>query len=335
MNKLDINSFVYYTLFLVVLVYYYLHNLNKKKLGIPYDKKKRLMKRSHLYHIVDPSPWPLLVTFSLVNGVFCSLMFFFTDLYNNAVIFKIYIGFLFIVYLWFGNIVREASKEGRHTRIVQKSIKLGMLLFIISEVMFFFCFFWAFFHLSLAPASEIGSVWPPYGIQIFDYKGIPYINTIILLLSGASITWAHNVILVKKKKNVSQALLSIIITITLAGMFTGLQWLEYCESYFHIEDGGYGSIFFLATGFHGIHVVLGTIFLIVSYIRIASGHFNKQHHLGFELAVWYWHFVDVVWLFLYFFVYCWGTLNLCNCGLEGCGLEYSVEVETSLEDIKD
>jgi len=220
--------------------------------------------------------------------------------------FMILTGFLIIIltmYTWFRDITREAVYEGQHTKQVQSGIKNGTLLFIFSEIMFFFSFFWAFFHSSLAPTPEIGALWPPLGIQTINPWGIPLLNTIILLTSGATITWAHHAFSLGDKENVLKGLF---LTIGLAFLFTSIQVYEYLEATFFISDSIYGTTFFLLTGFHGFHVLIGTIFIIVTTIRLINNHYTKQHHFGFEGAAWYWHFVDVVWLFLFVAVYWWG-----------------------------
>jgi cytochrome c oxidase subunit 3 len=215
-------------------------------------------------------------------------------------------GFIIIIltmYTWFRDIVREAVFEGQHTRQVQLGLRNGMLLFIFSELLFFMSFFWAFFHASLAPTPEIGSLWPPLGIETINAWGFPFLNTLILLTSGATITWAHHSLILGNRRS---TILSLIITIGLAVFFTLIQAYEYIESSFSISDSVYGTTFFLLTGFHGLHVIVGTIFILVSLLRLINGHFTKTNHFGFEAAAWYWHFVDVVWLFLFVVVYWWG-----------------------------
>jgi cytochrome c oxidase subunit 3 len=256
------------------------------------------------FHMIAPSPWPLLTA----NSVFALVVAFvgFFHGYLNSVFF-VFVGLFLVVTsmsLWFRDVIREATFEGRHTSRVQIGLRLGMILFIISEVMFFFGFFWAFFHSSLAPAIQIGAVWPPKGIETFDAFGIPFLNTVILLSSGASVTWAHHAILAGNR---SDALLGLILTIILAIVFTGLQYFEYTHATFTIADSVYGSCFYMATGFHGLHVIIGTIFITVCLVRLARHHFTKEHHFGFEAAAWYWHFVDVVWLFLFVSIYYWGN----------------------------
>lgn len=222
-------------------------------------------------------------------------------------------GFFFvalIAILWWRDVVREGTFEGKHTSVVQKGLKLGMILFILSEVMFFVSFFWAFFNFALAPSIQFGGIWPPYGISVFNYADIPLLNTLILLLSGVFVTWTHNEILSRKTQNQFKAVFSLVMTIILAALFTMLQGLEYVEASFSMSDSTYGSIFFLATGFHGLHVIIGTIFLAVCLGRLLKYHFTRNHHLGLEFAIWYWHFVDVVWLFLYLAVYWWSGLSV-------------------------
>jgi cytochrome c oxidase subunit 3 len=257
----------------------------------------------HGYHLVDPSPWPLVAAFS-------AMMFTFgTVLYMHGYVggFLAQVGFamiLFVMYCWWRDVVREATVEGQHTAIVQRGLKMGVLLFIVSEVMFFFGFFWAFFHSSFNPSVEIGGVWPPAYMAILDPWKVPLLNTFILLSSGASVTWAHHAIVWGSK---SQATLALAVTIGLAVIFTGLQAFEYITAPFTISDGVYGAVFFMTTGFHGFHVFVGTCFLTVCLIRLYFNHFTREHHFGFEAAAWYWHFVDVVWLFLFISIYWWGS----------------------------
>lgn len=265
--------------------------------------KMTINTHKHPYHLVNPSPWPFIISFGCFFFTFGNVMFFHG--YTGS-IFLILTGLLIIIftmYTWLRDIVREAVYEGQHTKQVQLGLRNGMLLFIFSELLFFMSFFWAFFHSALAPTPEIGSLWPPLGIETINAWGVPLLNTIILLSSGATITWAHHAIVYGDRKN---AIISLIITILLAFFFTIIQAFEYIESTFSISDSIYGTTFFLLTGFHGIHVIIGTIFIIVSTIRLINHHFTKQHHFGFEAAAWYWHFVDVVWLFLFVAVYWWG-----------------------------
>lgn len=259
----------------------------------------------HSYHLVDPSPWPLIASisaFTLTNG---SVMYFHS--FQNGG-FIVLLGFLLVILtmaIWWRDVIREATFEGHHTKVVQKGLRYGVILFIVSEVMFFFAFFWAYFHSSLAPTVELGSVWPPEGIHPFNPWDVPLLNTIILLSSGVTVTWAHHAIVTGVRY---QAIYALILTIILAILFTALQAFEYQEASFDITDGVYGSTFYLATGFHGFHVIIGTLFLIVCLLRLINYHFTTEHHFGFEAAAWYWHFVDVVWLFLFVTIYWWGSL---------------------------
>ena len=259
--------------------------------------------QKHPYHLVDASPWPFIISFGLFFLTFGGTMYFHGYIGSTFLTLTGFLLVLLTMYTWFRDIIREAVYEGQHTKQVQFGLKNGMLLFIFSELLFFISFFWAFFHSSLAPTPEIGSLWPPLGICTINAWGIPLLNTIILLSSGATITWAHHSIIFGDRKN---SIISLVITILLAIFFTFIQFYEYIESSFSISDSVYGATFFLITGFHGIHVIVGTIFIIVSTIRLINHHFTKKHHFGFEAAAWYWHFVDVIWLFLFVTVYWWG-----------------------------
>jgi cytochrome c oxidase subunit 3 len=272
-------------------------------------------KRSHLFHIINPSPWPFLVAITLFNLLIGVILWVNKYIIGSTIILISFIILLSLVQFWFRDIIREGSYEGKHSILVQKGLKLGMILFIVSEIMFFFGFFWAYFHFSLSPAIEIGCLWPPYGIQVFDHLHVPLHNTFILLLSGVFVTWCHHNIITTtisydENKRLYINRISLIITIILAIHFTNYQLIEYLEAGFNISDSVYGSIFFMSTGFHGFHVILGTCFLIVCLIRLYKGHFSQTHHLGLEFAIWYWHFVDVVWLFLYICVYWWVSVGL-------------------------
>nr|APB02809.1 cytochrome c oxidase subunit III [Lytta caraganae] len=260
------------------------------------------MHKNHPFHLVDISPWPILGSFSaliLMTGIIKWLHLFSTNL--------LFIGFtsmLLIMYQWWRDTSREGAFQGLHTMNVTLGLRWGMILFITSEVFFFISFFWGFFHNSLSPAIEIGLIWPPKGIQVFNPIQIPLLNTLILLTSGLTVTWAHHSLM---ENNYSQTLQGLALTAILGIYFSILQGYEYLESSFSISDSAYGSSFFMATGFHGIHVIIGTSFLLVCLMRHYMSHFSQIHHFGFEAAAWYWHFVDVVWLFLYISVYWWGS----------------------------
>jgi cytochrome c oxidase subunit 3 len=259
--------------------------------------------RKHPYHLVDPSPWPLFASFSAFMMTTGGVMYMHSYQGGGFVLSFGFIMLLYVMFVWWRDVIREATYEGLHTSAVQLGLRYGMILFIVSEIMFFAAFFWAFFHSSLAPTVDIGAVWPPKGIQVLNPWEIPFLNTIILLSSGASVTWAHHALLAGNRH---QAILSLTITIVLAVIFTGFQAYEYLEAPFTISDSIYGSTFYMSTGFHGFHVIVGTLFLTVCLYRLIQYHFTKNHHFGFEAAAWYWHMVDVIWLFLFVSVYYWG-----------------------------
>jgi cytochrome c oxidase subunit 3 len=273
------------------------YNLPKTK----YRKFKG--KTAHNYHLVTPSPWPLLTAqatlFAAISGIA------FTRFYSNSLeMFQISVCILVITAgFWWKDVIRESTYEGNHISRVQAGIKLAFILFIISEIMFFFAFFWSFFHSSISATIEIGTLWPPKGIVVFDIKFVPFLNTLILASSGCTITWAHHAI---TSGNKEEAIKGLRYTIILAVIFTLGQAIEYIDAEFTISDSVFGSVFFMTTGFHGFHVFIGTCFLIVNFIRLKKNNFTVEHHLGFELGAWYWHFVDTVWLLLFVLYYGWG-----------------------------
>jgi len=268
---------------------------------------KNMLKRNnqrHSFHLVDPSPWPLIASFSALMLTVGATMYMHGYVGGGILMQSGFCMILFMMFCWWRDIIREGTFEGQHTKSVQTGLRMGVLLFIVSEIMFFFAFFWAFFHSSFNPNLAIGGVWPPAYITTLDPWQIPLLNTCLLLSSGASVTWAHHAIVGGSK---FQASIALIITVILAVIFTGLQGFEYATAPFTISDGVYGSCFYLATGFHGFHVIIGTLFLMVCFFRLYLNHFTREHHFGFEAAAWYWHFVDVVWLFLFITVYWWGS----------------------------
>lgn len=259
----------------------------------------------HPYHLVDVSPWPLVGALSALMLTIGGVMSMHSYNYGTTVLLFGLVSLIYTLFVWWRDVIRESTFEGHHTHIVQMGLRYGVILFITTEVMFFFAFFWAFFASSLAPSIEIGAVWPPKGIEVFSPWDVPLLNTLILVLSGVTITWSHHAILAGDRK---QAIISLALTIFLGAIFTCLQIMEYVEAPFTISDGIYGSTFYMATGFHGIHVLIGTTFLIICLVRLIKYHFTTRHHFGFEAAAWYWHFVDVVWLFLFITIYWWGGL---------------------------
>jgi cytochrome c oxidase subunit 3 len=257
---------------------------------------------SHPYHLSNESPWPFALSMALLSLVMAVCLRFHGDLNIWITIKRSLYLVLFCCFCWWRDVVRESTFEGNHTEIVQQGLRYGMILFITSEVMFFFAFFWAFFHSSLSPAIQIGGIWPPLGIHTLSAWDLPLFNTMILLLSGASVTWAHHGLLYGERQEMAKGLT---MTIALGILFTLIQLFEYINATFKISDGIYGSTFYLATGFHGLHVIIGTLFLYVCMLRHMWYHFTREHHFGFEAACWYWHFVDVVWLFLFISIYFW------------------------------
>ena len=262
------------------------------------------IKTKHHWHLVDPSPWPILGALSAFCVTSGGVLYMHNYIGGNQ-LFKFGIfSLIFVMYVWWRDIIREATFEEQHNTAVQRGLRLGMLLFIISEIMFFFAFFWAFFHSSLAPVYNIGGVWPPKEILTIGASGIPLTNTIFLLSSGATVTWAHHAIRGKAKKH---TIIGLFFTIILAVLFTLLQGYEYLNASFNINDSIFGSCFYMTTGFHGFHVFIGTCCLFVSFLRVVFNHYTATHHFGLEAGIWYWHFVDVVWLFLFVMVYWWGA----------------------------
>ena len=260
--------------------------------------------QTHGFHLVDPSPWPLISAFGALMLTFGGVLYMHGYAGGASLVSYGLCMILFMMTVWWRDVIREATYEGQHTAIVQKGLRMGMLLFIVSEIMFFFAFFWGFFHSSFNPSIAVGGVWPPAYLVILDAWKVPLLNTIILLTSGCTITVAHHAIVNGAK---GPAVLGLVATIILAIIFTKLQEIEYMTAPFGISDSVYGACFFLTTGFHGFHVFVGTCFLTVCLYRLYINHFTREHHFGFEAAAWYWHFVDVVWLFLFVSIYWWGS----------------------------
>jgi len=281
----------------------------------------------HDYHLVDPSPWPFVGSlggFVLAIGFVVLTKGLVMDEASWAHFFLgagqpwfMVLGFLIVGWTmigWWGDVIKE-SRKGDHTPVVDLGLRYGMILFIVSEVMFFAAWFWVFFELALFHEVRAGAgwdgapigadfagweTWPPPGVETFDPFHLPLINTLILLLSGTTVTWAHHALQHGDRKG---AKLGLALTVGLGLLFTCVQVYEYTHAYFDFSGNLYGATFFMATGFHGAHVIIGTIFLAVCLIRLMAGQFSAQKHFGFEAAAWYWHFVDVVWLFLFVFIY--------------------------------
>jgi cytochrome c oxidase subunit 3 len=278
--------------------------------------------KPHPYHLVRPNIWPLLSAFA--GGFFAMMMVLYFPGYREALtaakasgeplaapfpwgpIFGV-LSIMICMFFWWKDVIYESVVEKAHTSIAAIGFRYGMALFIASEVMFFVAFFWAFFNASLFPTEAINFVWPPENIHTVPAFELPFLMTMILLLSGCTVTWAHHAILEGKAQEAAKALgLSVL----LGTAFLGFQVYEYTHVHFGFTEGIYPSTFFMATGFHGFHVFVGTVFLAVCWWRMAKGEFTAEKHFGFEAAAWYWHFVDVVWLFLFVAVYWWGALGI-------------------------
>lgn len=260
--------------------------------------------QAHPFHLVSPSPWPLFTCVSLLTltttGVLTMHGFINAHYVLNLTLFALVGSMAF----WFRDVISEATYLGNHTLAVQRGINMGVALFIVSEALFFLAIFWAFFHSALSPTVELGAQWPPMGIDAVNPFELPLLNTVILLSSGVTVTYAHHSII---QGNRTGALYGLVLTVLLAIVFTALQGVEYSVSTFTISDGTYGSCFYFGTGFHGLHVIIGTAFIAVGLWRTLAYHSTENHHLGLESGILYWHFVDIVWLFLFISIYYWGS----------------------------
>ncbi len=280
--------------------------------------------KNHDYHIVDPSPWPFIAGIGALLMAVGGIGWMQSIKGNDFSMFGIplaspwlfFIGVaivLYVMFAWWSDTIREAH-EGHHTPVVQLHLRYGMIMFIVSEIMFFAAWFWAFFDASLFPndANQVarlaytGGQWPPAGLEVINPWHLPLYNTIILLLSGTAVTWAHHALLHNDRKGLVWGLA---ITVGLGLLFSSVQAYEYAVSPFNFSDSLYGATFYMATGFHGFHVAIGTIFLFVCLLRAMGGDFTPKQHFGFEAAAWYWHFVDVVWLFLFACIYVWASIG--------------------------
>ena len=269
--------------------------------------------KNHDYQILPPSIWPFLGAISAFvmltgAGAWMKGITVLGAPVEGPWMFLIgFVAVLYVMFGWWADVIEE-GEDGEHTPVVRIGLQYGVILFIISEVMFFAAWFWAFFKNALypmGPESPIkDGVWPPEGIHTFDPWHLPLINTLILLLSGCAATWAHHALV--HENNRKDMVNGLVIAIGLGFIFTLLQAYEYSHAAFGFAGNIYGASFFMATGFHGFHVIIGTIFLAICAIRFARGEMDSRNHIGFEAAAWYWHFVDVVWLFLFLAIYVWG-----------------------------
>jgi cytochrome c oxidase subunit III len=277
--------------------------------------------KNHDYHILPPDQWPIIGASSALALFGGLVMWMHDNPYGKFVFLLGLLGVLVTMFSWWSNVIRE-SHEGHHTPVVQLHLRYGMILFIASEVMFFLAWFWAFFSSAFFPApvewvhaegaagavqaiadATTAATWPMKGIEVLDPFGFPLLNTFILLCSGTTVTWAHHALIHGDREGLKKGLLC---TILLGLLFTSIQAYEYAHAPFAFKGNIYGATFFMATGFHGAHVIIGTIFLTVCLVRAHKGEFTPKQHFGFEAAAWYWHFVDVVWLFLFVSIYVWG-----------------------------
>lgn len=271
-------------------------------------------KQDHDFHLVDPSPWPLLASIGFLLSAGGAAFYFHDKPFAGVVMVFGLIFLNYVGYRWWKDCIREGAEDKAHTGVVQNGLRIGMALFILSEVMFFFAFFFSYFHSALLPIelpwgeafSLAEGSFPPAEIKTVSPWTLPLFNTLLLLLSGTTVTWAHHAVLQGNNRDVIRGLAC---TVALGLIFSGVQAYEYyyiLGNYFTFGETNYSSNFFLATGFHGLHVIIGTIFLAVCLYRAIKLQLTPEHHLGFEFAAWYWHFVDVVWLFLFVFIYVWG-----------------------------
>nr|UTN43032.1 cytochrome c oxidase subunit 3 [Craspedonirmus immer] len=253
----------------------------------------------HCFHLVSQSPWPVVGSLSVGSGI-VSVYLYLSGLLGGLTCSLVVMTVSLVMVQWWRDVSRESLLEGDHTIKVSNGLKLGMVMFIMSEVLFFFSFFFGFFFIELGPPVEYSLLWPPKGIQAVSWMEAPLLNTLILLSSGISITWAHHALL---ESHYFHARSGMAMTVFLGLLFTWFQYEEYKECSFTISDGFFGSIFFVGTGFHGIHVIIGSIFIVVSWVRMETMKVHESGHTSFEMAAWYWHFVDVVWLFLFISMY--------------------------------
>lgn len=260
--------------------------------------------QAHPFHLVSPSPWPLFTCFSLLTLTTGGVLTMHGFAYAQYFLDMAFLSLICSMSFWFRDVISEATYLGNHTLAVQRGLNMGVALFIVSEALFFLAIFWTFFHSALSPTAELGAHWPPAGIDAVNPFELPLLNTIILLSSGVTVTYAHHSII---QGNRNGALYGLALTVVLAVIFTALQGIEYSISQFTIADGTFGSCFYFGTGFHGFHVIIGTAFIAVGLWRVLAYHSTENHHLGLESGILYWHFVDIVWLFLFISIYYWGS----------------------------
>lgn len=265
---------------------------------------KRSYFQAHPFHLVSPSPWPINNSGTLLSLTLIGVLTMHNFSYAGNFFFLAFFCLVLCMSLWFRDVISEGTYLGDHTLAVQRGLNIGVALFIVSEGLFFLAIFWAYFHSALSPTVELGAHWPPMGIEAVNPFELPLINTVILLSSGFTVTYAHHCLI---QGNREGTLYGLLFTLVLAVVFTAFQFVEYSVSFFTISDGTFGSCFYFGTGFHGLHVIIGTAFLAVGLWRVLAYHSTENHHLGLESGILYWHFVDVVWIFLFISIYYWGS----------------------------
>lgn len=278
--------------------------IRKKYFSFVMSQLTRSNFQGHPFHLVSPSPWPLYTCIALLTLTTSAVSTFHGFSQADYVLIIALISVILSMSFWWRDVISEGTYLGNHTLAVQRGLNMGVALFIVSEALFFLAIFWAFFHSALSPTVELGAQWPPMGIDAINPFELPLLNTVILLSSGVTVTYAHHSLI---QGNRSGTLYGLVATVGLAVIFTIFQGVEYTVSSFTISDGAFGSCFYFGTGFHGIHVMIGTAFIAVGLWRVLAYHQTENHHLGLESSILYWHFVDVVWLFLFVSIYYWGS----------------------------
>lgn len=260
--------------------------------------------QSHPYHLVLPSPWPLFTCISLLTLTTSGVLYMHGFSESNNFLIVALISLISSMSFWFRDVISEATYQGLHTLAVQRGLNMGVALFIVSEALFFLAIFWTFYHSALAPNIEMGTKWPPFGIYSINPFELPLLNTVLLLSSGFTVTYAHHSIIQGYR---SGAFYGLVLTVLFAVFFSALQGVEYLAASFTMSDSTYASCFYFGTGFHGLHVIIGTAFIAVGLWRVLAYHSTDNHHLGLESSILYWHFVDIVWIFLFVSIYYWGS----------------------------
>ena len=281
----------------IIIYFIYIENITMTNLT-------RSNFQAHPFHLVSPSPWPIFTSISLLTLTTTGVLTMHGFSNANTFLMFAFVSVVLSMSFWWRDVISEGTYIGNHTLAVQRGLNMGVALFIVSEILFFLAIFWAFFHSALSPTVELGAQWPPMGIDAINPFELPLLNTVILLSSGVTVTYAHHSLIQGNRKG---ALYGLVATVLLAIVFTLLQGIEYTVSSFTISDGAFGSCFYFGTGFHGLHVMIGTAFIAVGLWRVLAYHSTDNHHLGLESSILYWHFVDVVWLFLFISIYYWGS----------------------------